>query len=175
MEWTANRLIPTIIAGGVVVGLLASTAVNTLPKAAPEPEWRLAAREAAFKPSGYTYVDSGPIDLSPGLPWIGTGPDGSVAPMPEDFYRGRIIPIRAGDHTIIQEPLPRLAVETADYVVDERPAETREEVDEPPMRRALAEVSDEPRFRTEGLPFASDRPGFSDEADEEEAEADFGG
>jgi hypothetical protein len=176
MEWTANRLIPAILGGGVVLGLLASTAVNTLPKAAAEPEWRLAAREIAFRPPSYAIVDQGPMDLSPRLPWIGTAADGSVAPMPEDFYRGRIIPISADNYAVIRELGPRRAgIETADYSVDERPAEIRDDVDEPTVHKALAEVSDEPRFKTDGLPSSSDRPGFSDESEEDDAEADFGG
>lgn len=177
MEWTATRLIPTILGGGVVLGLLASTAVTTQPKGAPEPEWRLAAREVAFKPAHYAIVDQGPIDLSPHLPWIGTAPDGSVALMPEDFYRGRIIPISADNHAVIQELLPRRATfETADYSVDERPVEMREEVDEPTVHKAiLAEVSDEPRFKTDGVPFSSDRPGFADEPEQDDADAEFGG
>ena len=169
MEWTANRLLPVIVAGGVAIGLLAATEVTTRPKAPPEPEWRIAAREAAFKPSYYSYVDHGPIDLSPSLPWIGTGPDGSVAPLPEDFYRGRIIPIRADDYAVIQEPIERAApAEMADYV-DERPAEIRHAVDEPGFRPAIAAASDEPRFRTEPrLP----EPAYEDE---EYEEADVGG
>ncbi len=168
MEWTANRLIPAILGGGVVLGLLASTAVTTMPKAPEDPPWRLAAREAAFKPSGYTYVDSGPMDLSPYLPWIGTGPKGSVAPMPEDFYRGRVIPIRANDYAAIPPLPPNAQSETADHGLDERPAAMRREVDEDFVRPAVVEVADEPRFASE--------PRLSDEAVEaEEEDPDLGG
>lgn len=162
MEWTANRLIPAILGGGVVIGLLASTAVNTRPKGPPDPPWRLAAREAAFKPSGYTYFDSGPVDLSPNLPLIGTGPDGNVAPMPEDFYRGRVIPIRAGDYAVLQEPLT-VRVEPADYAVNEPEPMPPREVTEAAVQPAVIDQPEVPLF-------AADPP-----AEELGEDSDFGG
>lgn len=95
MKLTATTLIPAILTGGAVLGLLAATEVNTRMHMAPEPEWRVAAREAATNAVSYAFVDSGPSDLSPYLPWIGTGPEGSVAMFPEDFHRAAAEPLPA--------------------------------------------------------------------------------
>jgi hypothetical protein len=89
MILSPKTLVPAIVLGGTVLGLLAATEVNTRMKAAPEPEWRSAAREAALNAVSYAVFDSGPSDLSPHLPWIGTGPDGDVAMFPEDLHRSR--------------------------------------------------------------------------------------
>jgi hypothetical protein len=70
-----------------MLGLLAASDINTRMKAGPEPSWRMIAREKAVNAVSYAFVDSGPSDLSPYLPWIGTSPSGSVAMFPEDLRR----------------------------------------------------------------------------------------
>jgi hypothetical protein len=89
MKLTAKALIPALVAGGTVLGLLAATEVNTRMNPGPEPAWRKIARERAMNAVSYAFVDSGPSDLSPYLPWIGTGPNGRMAPFPEDLHRAR--------------------------------------------------------------------------------------
>jgi len=87
MQLTKNILIPAIMATGVAFGMLAATEVNTQMKPAPEAPWRVAAREQALHPVSFAWLDRGPSDLSPSLPWIGTDPNGNIAPLPEDYGR----------------------------------------------------------------------------------------
>jgi hypothetical protein len=89
MKTTANTIIPAILLGGTVLGLLSATEINTRMKAGPEPAWRVAAREAAMNAVSYSFVDSGPSDLSPSLPWVGTWRDDSTVMFPEDLHRTR--------------------------------------------------------------------------------------
>jgi hypothetical protein len=89
MKTTANTIIPAILLGGTALGLLAATEINTRMKAGPEPEWRVAAREAAMNAVTYSFVDSGPSDLSPSLPWVGTWRDDTTVMFPEDLHRTR--------------------------------------------------------------------------------------
>jgi hypothetical protein len=89
MNLTLRTLMPAIVVGGAVLGLLAAGEVNTRMKAAPEPSWRMMARDKATNVVSYAFVDSGPSDLSPYLPWIGGGRNGNVAVFPEDPRRSR--------------------------------------------------------------------------------------
>jgi hypothetical protein len=89
MKTTANTIIPAILLGGTVLGLLSATEINTRMKAGPEPAWRVAAREAAMNAVSYSFVDSGPSDLSPSLPWVGTWRDDTTVMFPEDLHRTR--------------------------------------------------------------------------------------
>jgi hypothetical protein len=100
MNPTLGSLVSAIVMGGTVLGLLAAGEVNTRMKTGPEPSWRTIAREKAMNAVSYTFVDSGPSDLSPYLPWIGGTRTGNVARFPEDLGRVQPPPLPTDFHDV---------------------------------------------------------------------------
>jgi hypothetical protein len=124
-----RTMLTSILAGGPILGLLIGAIVNPVMKPGPDSPWRTAAREAALQVDSYTFADSYPSDLSPGLPWLNAMGARAAAPLPEDFYRARfasLVPERyepAPEPRYEPEPLPsaepRIAAEAeriADYI-----------------------------------------------------------
>lgn len=80
-----SKLLLSVVVGGIVLGAGLSHYASPHMNAAPEAEWRERYRPS-YDDASMHYVDAGPVDASPLLPWPGaTGARYQPAVFPEDY------------------------------------------------------------------------------------------
>lgn len=105
-----SKLLLTVVIGGTILGAGLSRHVSTLMNPGPESDWRDRYR-SSYSDSAVQFVDAGPIDLSPALPWPGGpfGPYAAMAQAPIDYGPEYGAGYRIDDYTIPRDAAEELA------------------------------------------------------------------